>query len=102
MKNKYAHVILIFFLLLFSKSFSQEIEIKGTVSDESGALPGASVIIKGTNIKFRGTFVPSRSGIFSIICRVFCNLVRSPNYELPVHRLNGSIMVIAIGLPSFL
>lgn len=49
MKNKYAHVILIFFLLLFSKSFSQEIEIKGTVSDESGALPGASVIIKGTN-----------------------------------------------------
>ncbi|MAC63521.1 MAG: SusC/RagA family protein [Flavobacteriaceae bacterium] len=49
MKNKYAHVILIFFLLLFYKSFSQEIEIKGTVSDESGALPGASVIIKGTN-----------------------------------------------------
>ncbi len=49
MKNKYAHVILIFFLLFVAKSFAQQMEIKGTVSDESGTLPGASVIIKGTN-----------------------------------------------------
>jgi TonB-linked SusC/RagA family outer membrane protein len=48
MKNKFSKLILILFLFVFYNSFGQERTITGTVSDQAGPLPGASVIEKGT------------------------------------------------------
>ncbi|MDT0677885.1 SusC/RagA family TonB-linked outer membrane protein [Autumnicola musiva] len=60
MRNKYSKLILIFLLLVFSKSFAQDRVITGTISDQSGPLPGASIIQKGTDngivTDFEGNF----------------------------------------------
>ena len=48
MKTKFNGVLTLLLALIVQFSFAQEKTVSGTVSDESGALPGVSVIIKGT------------------------------------------------------
>jgi len=48
MKTKFNQILTLFVALLVQVSFAQEKTISGIVSDESGALPGVSVIIEGT------------------------------------------------------
>jgi TonB-linked SusC/RagA family outer membrane protein len=48
MKTKFNGILTLFFALVVQISFAQEKTISGTVSDESGALPGVSILIKNT------------------------------------------------------
>ena len=48
MKTKFNGFLTLFLALVVQISFAQEKTISGTVSDESGPLPGVSVLIKGT------------------------------------------------------
>jgi len=48
MKTKLSGIITLFLALFVQLSFAQERTITGTVSDESGPLPGVSVLIEGT------------------------------------------------------
>ena len=48
MRAKLKRVLTLLFALLLQVSFAQEKTISGTVSDNSGPLPGVSIIIKGT------------------------------------------------------
>ena len=48
MKTKFNGFLTLLLALVVQISFAQEKTISGTVSDESGGLPGVSVIIKGT------------------------------------------------------
>jgi len=49
MKKKFNGVLMLLLALTVQFTFAQEKKISGTVSDETGPLPGVSVIIKGTN-----------------------------------------------------
>ena len=49
MKTKFTRVVALLLVLLVQFSFAQERTISGTVTDETGPLPGVNVIIKGTN-----------------------------------------------------
>ncbi|MBI9040617.1 SusC/RagA family TonB-linked outer membrane protein [Lutibacter sp.] len=49
MKTKFNGILTLILVLLVQISFAQEKTISGTVTDESGPLPGVNVIIKGTN-----------------------------------------------------
>ena len=66
--KKFFKVSLILFLgLIVQVAFAQKKTISGTVSDESGSLPGVSVLVKGTNIgvetDFDGNYkIASKSG----------------------------------------
>ena len=48
MKTKFNGILTLLLALVVQISFAQEKTISGTVTDESGALPGVSVLIKGT------------------------------------------------------
>jgi TonB-linked SusC/RagA family outer membrane protein len=48
MKTKLSGIMTLFLAFVVQISFAQERTITGTVSDESGALPGVSVLIEGT------------------------------------------------------
>ena len=48
MKTKFNGILTLLLALVVQISFAQEKTVSGTVSDESGGLPGVSVIIKGT------------------------------------------------------
>lgn len=48
MKTKFSGIITLFLALLVQISFAQDKTISGKVSDETGPLPGVSVLIKGT------------------------------------------------------
>ena len=48
MKTKFNGILTLFLALVVHISFAQESTISGTVTDESGALPGVSIIIKGS------------------------------------------------------
>jgi len=50
MKTKFNGILTLFLALIVQVSFAQEKTISGKVSDESGGLPGVSVVIKGTVI----------------------------------------------------
>jgi hypothetical protein len=47
MKTNLSRVLTLFLVLVAQISFAQQNSITGTVSDESGVLPGVSVSIKG-------------------------------------------------------
>ncbi len=49
MKTKLSGIMTLFLAFVVQISFAQERTITGTVSDESGALPGVSVLIEGTS-----------------------------------------------------
>ena len=49
MKTKFSGILALFLVLVVQFSFAQEKTISGTVTDGSGALPGVSVVIKGTS-----------------------------------------------------
>jgi TonB-linked SusC/RagA family outer membrane protein len=48
MKTKFNGILTLFFALVVHLSFAQEKTITGTVSDQTGPLPGVSILIKGT------------------------------------------------------
>ena len=48
MKTKFNGILTLLLALVVQFSFAQEKTVSGTVSDNSGALPGVSVVIKGT------------------------------------------------------
>ena len=62
MKFKFYNLLLVFSVLCGSLLHAQERTINGTVSDESGPLPGVSVVIKGTTSGTETDF----DGIYSI------------------------------------
>jgi TonB-linked SusC/RagA family outer membrane protein len=49
MKTKFNGFLTLFIALVVQISFAQQKTISGTVSDESGPLPGVSILVKGTN-----------------------------------------------------
>ncbi|MDP3352121.1 MAG: SusC/RagA family TonB-linked outer membrane protein [Flavobacteriaceae bacterium] len=49
MKTKFNGILALLLVLFVQISFAQEKTITGTVSDESGPLPGVSVLVQGTN-----------------------------------------------------
>jgi len=49
MKTKFNGILTLLMVLLVQITFAQEKTVTGTVSDESGPLPGVTVLIKGTN-----------------------------------------------------
>ena len=49
MKTKFKGVLTLLLALIVQVSFAQEKTVSGTVSDNTGSLPGVSVIIKGTS-----------------------------------------------------
>ena len=49
MKTKFNGILTLLFALVMQISFAQEKTVTGTVSDNSGPLPGVSVVVKGTN-----------------------------------------------------
>jgi TonB-linked SusC/RagA family outer membrane protein len=49
MKTKFNGILTLILALLVQITFAQEKTVTGTVSDESGPLPGVTVLIKGTN-----------------------------------------------------
>jgi TonB-linked SusC/RagA family outer membrane protein len=49
MKTKFNGILTLMLALLVQITFAQEKTITGTVSDESGPLPGVSVLVQGTN-----------------------------------------------------
>ena len=49
MKTKFNGILTLLLALFVQISFAQEKTITGTVSDESGPLPGVSVLVQGTN-----------------------------------------------------
>ena len=49
MKTKFKEILTLFLALIVQISFAQEKTITGIVSDQSGVLPGVSVLVKGTN-----------------------------------------------------
>jgi len=48
MKTKFNRILTLLLALVVQISFAQEKIVSGTVSDNSGALPGVSILIKGT------------------------------------------------------
>ncbi len=48
MRSKFTWIIAFFMALTFNLSYAQEKTISGTVSDASGPLPGAAIVVKGT------------------------------------------------------
>jgi TonB-linked SusC/RagA family outer membrane protein len=48
MRTKFNGVLTLLLALIVQMTFAQEQKVSGTVSDESGSLPGVSVVIKGT------------------------------------------------------
>jgi outer membrane receptor for ferrienterochelin and colicin len=48
MKTKFNGILTLLLALVVQISFAQEKTVSGTISDNSGALPGVSVVIKGT------------------------------------------------------
>jgi TonB-linked SusC/RagA family outer membrane protein len=62
MKKKITTLITSIFFLLTLNLFSQEITVKGKVTDESGELPNVSVVVKGTTTGTSTDF----NGVFSI------------------------------------
>ena len=49
MKKKFNGILMLLLALVVQISFAQEKTISGTVSDETGPLPGVNVIVKGTS-----------------------------------------------------
>jgi TonB-linked SusC/RagA family outer membrane protein len=49
MKTKFKGILTLLLAFIVHTTFAQEKTVSGTVSDESGVLPGVSVLVKGTN-----------------------------------------------------
>ncbi|NCP85666.1 MAG: SusC/RagA family TonB-linked outer membrane protein, partial [Bacteroidetes bacterium] len=48
MKTKFSGILTLFLAFMVQITFAQQKTVSGTVSDDSGPLPGVSVVIKGT------------------------------------------------------
>jgi len=49
MKTKFNGILTLLLAFVVQITFAQEKTITGTVTDNSGSLPGVSIVIKGTN-----------------------------------------------------
>jgi len=65
MKTKFNGMLTLLLALVVQITFAQEKQISGTVSDETGPLPGVSVIIKGTSTGVETDF----DGLYQIMAK---------------------------------
>ncbi|WP_189663111.1 SusC/RagA family TonB-linked outer membrane protein [Polaribacter sp. IC073] len=56
MKTKFNGILTLFLAFVVQISFAQQKTVSGTVSDDSGVLPGVSILIKGSNIGTESDF----------------------------------------------
>src|SRR5690606_3963533 len=83
-KSGFIYVLIAFFAFIFASN-AQSIAVSGTVSDDSGPLPGVSVIVSGTNIgtatDFDGNYtINAPSDVILLFCYVGFN-----SQEIPVN-----------------
>jgi len=94
MKTKFNGILTLLLALVVQFSFAQEKTVSGTVSDNSGALPGVSVLIKGTQ---KGTETDF-DGKYSLKAKVGDVLVFSYIGYKTVEKTVGSSNVINVKL----
>lgn len=86
MKTKFKGILTLLLALVVQISFAQEKTVSGTVSEESGALPGVSVLVKGTTNGVETDF----DGKYSIKAKVGDVLVFAYLGYNPVEKTVGS------------
>ncbi|MDH3321756.1 MAG: TonB-dependent receptor [Flavobacteriaceae bacterium] len=96
MKTKLSGIITLFLAFMVQITFAQEKTITGTVSDETGALPGVSVIIEGTTSGTETDF----DGNFTINAKMGDVLRFSFIGMTPVTRVVGDQNVVNVTLVS--
>ena len=95
MKLKFTYVCTLLMLVFVHLSFSQERVIRGTITDGDGVpLPGASVVIKGTNTGVQSDF----DGNYSIRATAGQTLVYSYVGQRTIERTVGASSVINVQL----
>ena len=84
MKQKLKVVVMLFFVLASQFTFAQGKKITGTISDSDGlGLPGASVLIKGTNIGAQTDFDEERAFLTGLPRKFRRFWARTPNTFMP-------------------
>ncbi|TDQ30046.1 SusC/RagA family TonB-linked outer membrane protein [Tenacibaculum caenipelagi] len=96
MKTKFNGILTLFLALIVQISFAQEKTISGTVSDETGPLPGVNVLKKGTTIGVETDF----DGKFSIKAATGDVLVFSFVGMKTIERTVGASNTINISMVS--
>jgi len=96
MKTKLSGIMTLFLAFVVQFTFAQERTITGTVSDETGALPGVSVLIEGTTTGTETDF----DGNYTIVAKGEDNLRFSFVGMTAVIRNVGSKSVVNITLVS--
>ncbi len=94
MKTKLKGILTLFIALVVQISFAQEKTISGTVGEASGALPGVSVVIKGTTTGTETDF----DGKYSIKANTEAVLVFRYLGYTPVERTVGASNTINVTL----
>ncbi|WP_298264357.1 TonB-dependent receptor [uncultured Lutibacter sp.] len=109
MKTKFNGILTLLLALMVQISFAQEKTISGTVSDETGPLPGVNVIVKGTTngtqTDFDGKFTLKASvGDVIVFSYVGMNTVERTvgnantiNVTLEANNLLEEVVVVAYG-----
>lgn len=92
MKTKYNRILTLILVLLVQIAFAQEKIVTGVVSDESGSLPGVTVLIKGTNTGTQTDF----DGNYSIKATTGNVLVFSYVGMEPVEKTVGTLNTINV------
>ena len=94
MKTKLKGILTLLLALVVQISFAQEKTVSGTVSEASGALPGVSVVIKGTSTGTETDF----DGKYSIKANTGAVLVFRYLGYTPVERTVGTSNTINVTL----
>ncbi|WP_299670727.1 SusC/RagA family TonB-linked outer membrane protein [uncultured Polaribacter sp.] len=94
MKTKFNGILTLLLAFVVQINFAQTKTVSGLVSDESGALPGVSVVIKGTNTGTETNF----DGKYSITAKTGDVLVYRYLGFKPVERTVGNSNIINIKL----
>ena len=92
MKTKFSGILTLLLAFVVQFTFAQEKTISGTVSDDTGPLPGVSIIIKGTTTGTETDF----DGKYSILANTGDVLVFSFVGMTPQERAVGSAAVINV------
>ncbi|WP_394420709.1 carboxypeptidase-like regulatory domain-containing protein [Tenacibaculum mesophilum] len=96
MKTKINGILTLLLALVVQISFAQEKVISGTVSDETGPLPGVNVLIKGTTSGVETDF----DGKFSIKAKTGDTLIFSFVGMKTVEKIVGTTNVINLTMAS--
>ena len=97
MKPKITHIFLLLLFMTFQTVFAQQREVSGSVSDEGGPLPGATVLVKGTSngtqTDFDGNFTLSNVSNTDVL---IVSYIGFTTQEVPV----GTETVFTVSLSS--